>query len=230
LINDNDVRREATSNVSHRTAKIFGALTISLLVAALAGCQHSGAPTKADAPPHPTADSLIVSVDDVRQISGVAGLQPDPKGDAHQPERNSSTAPGPCQAVDVQQVAFGDTWQQFRAVSYNMFTQPFPHAAKGIAVVNQSIGSYPDTTAARDAFDKLVPQLNACSALHAKHMTFTVTRPDPSTAILTYAGNFHASIIYHAQSQYLVLVEAMDVPNPDHTAHDILRKITTRID
>lgn len=192
-------------------------------------CHHGAGKTEVRQTPKPNADSLIVSVEEVRQIAGLPNLKPDPHGDERQPYHASPGAPGPCQPVSDEQAAFGDAWTQFRGVGYSVLASPTPGGAKKLSTVNQAVSIYPNTEAARNAFDKLVPQLDACSALHAKYYDFTLTRPDASTVTLTYAGHFEAASIYKVQSEHLLLVSALAVPHPGQTARDVLEKITARI-
>jgi hypothetical protein len=219
----------STMTLRYRIAASMGALLIGCSAVVLSACHHGGGQSERPQTPTLSADSLIVAVDDVRQIAGVAGLNPDPQGDEDKPDNTSAAASHPCPALSVQQVAFGDTWKQFRGVSYTAQTGHGPHTAKSLSLVDQAVGVYADATAAQEAFDKLVPQLDACSGVHTKHLTFTVTRPEPSTVIVTYTGHFESASIYAVKSQYLLLVSAVGVPRAGQTAHDVLQKITARI-
>jgi len=221
--------------IGSRIALTVAAVLLGCSAVTISGCHRGGGPSNGPQTSNPGVDSLIVSVDVVRRIAGLGNLEPDPQGDERQPHRANSAGPAPCQAVSDQQLVFGDVWTQFRGVSYTTLTgqakpQPRgPHTGGKFSVINQAVGIYANTKAARDAFDKLAPQLEACSALHAKHFDFTVSQLDPSTVTITFTGKFEAATIYRVQSEYLLLVSALAVPHPSQTAGDIAEKITTRI-
>lgn len=212
-----------------RIARSVVALLIYCSASAMTACHDRGGPTVVGHTPTPTIDSLIVSVEDVRRFAGLSDLKPDPKGDERQPYHGGSHPAGPCAVVSDEQAAFGGTWTQFRGVSYSSLQSPMPGFAKTLATVNQAVSIYPDAGTARDVFDKLVPQLEACSAMHVKYYDFTVTRPDPSTVMLSYTGHSKAATIYKVQSDYLILVSALAVPHPGQTARDVLENMTSRI-
>ncbi len=148
------------------------------------------------------ADSLLIGLDDVRRITGTSDLKSDARGDDHQPHRRDSDAPGPCQVFNPA-VAFGSGWTQFHSVVDNGFARPSPTGAAppqspGATatapvtgrplLVGQTVGVYPDAAAARNGFERMIPALNECSALHEKRYTFVVNRTDASTASLNYAN------------------------------------------
>jgi hypothetical protein len=223
--NDTPARSTVTR---HPIACGAAAILLCWLSTTLTGCHHGADHPNAPAEKHATPDSLIISIDDVRQIAGQPGLQPNPKGDEQQPHPPNASAPGPCQVESGQKVAFGDAWTQFRGVSYSELSGTIPGGPKGMSVINQAVGVYPDSNAAHGAFDKLLPQLTACAALHAKFHDFTITQPDPSTITLTYTGHLEAVSTYNVQSPYLIQVSAWGVPHSGQTAHEVLQKIIDR--
>lgn len=187
------------------------------------------------------ADSLIVGLDDVRRITGSSDLKSDARADDHQPHRRDVDAPGPCQVFNPQ-VAFGSGWTQFRSVVDNGFARPsptgvVPPGATGPTatapvtrrplLVGQTVGVYPDAGAARNGFERLIPSLNECSALHAKHYGFVVNHPDASTATLNYGNG--SSSIYRVKSSVLIYVEIAGFPQSEQIAGRVSQTIADRI-
>jgi hypothetical protein len=180
------------------------------------------------AAPSNDADSLIVSLDDVRRIADLKDLTSYPYGDRHQPANQDADSPAPCRSAYDQQVTFGTDWNQFRTVTYNALVGTSPGGPKKMYVVTQAVGIYPDTGAAQDAFDRLVPNLEACSALHVKYYDFTVSRPNPSTVTLDYAKQ-QPKIIYRVKSSTLIDIVVQGFPQSEQIADSVLQTIADRI-
>ncbi|AGC63453.1 putative lipoprotein [Mycobacterium liflandii 128FXT] len=94
------------------------------------------------------------------------------------------------------------------------------------AVVTQGIGIYPDDGAARDAFDRLVPALTACSDMQAKHYDFTIAQPNPSTVALK---SDLWNVMYRLQSSVLIDVAVLGLPQSEQTANAVVDAITDRM-
>lgn len=207
---------------------------------ATSGCSHSDCAV----PSIPIAGSLVVSLDDARQISGVDDLRSNPDGDDDQPGHLSSEPPGACRVFDPQ-VAFGNNWTQFRSAVYNGFAdEPIagvsepgskePGITGGAAslppkplMIGQAVGIYPDQVAARVAFESLIPALIECSELHARYYKFAVDQPDESTVVLNY--DIDSKVIYHVKNSTLINLSASGFSESGHIADAVLRNITDRI-
>lgn len=188
------------------TAAGKAAAIVGLLVVAISACAHSETAVKEKADPvsAAAADSLIVDLDEVRRITHVDGLTSYPEGDVRQPAHFDSDVPAPCQAAYDQESAYGDGWTRFRSVTYSGVTSSVPGGANKMMVVTQAVGIYPDDVASRSAFDRLVPLLNACSAMHVKYYDFTVETPDDSTVELHYGEPSSSKVIYRVKSSVLI--------------------------
>ncbi|MEB3983889.1 sensor domain-containing protein [Mycobacterium sp. 663a-19] len=175
-----------------------------------------------------TTDSLVVSLDDVRRISGVDALQAGPRSEVRQPRHSNSDAPGPCRAVFDQEATLDDGWTQFRSVTFNGDTYGGVGDVKirGVANVIQAVGIYRDDGAARAAFDRLVSTLTACSGLHAANYDFTLDQTDPSTVAF---NSDQWKLIYRVKSSALINVGALGLPQSEQTARTIDQTITDRI-
>jgi hypothetical protein len=216
---------------------------VCCLVVATSACAHPGSAVRTSTEPASAiaADSLVVSLDEVRRITGSTDLKANPSGDEHRPRHPRSDPPGPCRVFDPK-VAFGSGWTQFRSVVYNGFgyptlpgapapTAPGPTALapappKPLLVI-QTIGVYADVGAARTAFEHLAPELRACAALHAKYYEFTVSQPDPATVTLNYSSG--AENMYRMKSSVLIYIAAAGFPHSEHIADTILQTVADRI-
>ncbi|WP_077090832.1 sensor domain-containing protein [Mycobacterium rhizamassiliense] len=199
----------------------------------LTGCGHSATPAQTSSTATTTnmnADSLIVSLDDVRRIAGVAALT-DASRPAVQPKHFTSDAPGPCASVSDQQAIFDDHWTQFRSVAYSgdSYSGVGDVKIRAVADVVQSVGVYPTNDAARATFDRLVPDLKACPGLHARNYDFTVQQPDASTVVLEFPGRSPWKTAYRVKSSVLVNVAALGFSQAEQTAETVLQNITDRI-
>lgn len=222
-----------------------GVLVCGVMVATSA-CSHSDCADRPDAlaTPAAVADSLVVSLDDVRQITGVGDLASNPNGDDDQPRHPSSDPPGACRVFDPQ-VAFGSNWTQFRSAVYNgVAYEPLPAVpepgpnppdiAGGAAslppkplMIGQAVGIYADGNAARAAFERLIPALIECSALRTKYYDFDVDQPDQSTVVLNYG--IESEVIYRVKDSVLINLSASGFSDSGRIADTILRNITDRI-
>lgn len=106
-------------------------------------------------------------------------------------EQGESSAPTPipntpevCRAVYDEPIAFGTDWTQFRSIIYSATI--FHWLLPGIASLSQTVAVYPDATAARDAFDRIVAAAPACSVARTESEYYQreIRRPDPNTLVL----------------------------------------------
>ncbi|WP_081967990.1 sensor domain-containing protein [Mycobacterium kyorinense] len=200
---------------------VKAAVTICCL-AALSGCTHSS-PLKATAAPTApslSADSLIVSLDDVRRIANYDDLNSLDLLDVRRPyndHANDPRFPGRCQVVFDQDVAFGSNYKQFRSVQYSGASN---------RAVTQAVGIYPDEAAARAAFDRVTAELTACSELHLADLPFTVRKLDPSTVARCAEQCPH---IYRVKSSVLIDVDVVHFSDSQQIANSVLQMISDRI-
>jgi hypothetical protein len=210
---------------------------VCCIVVATAACDNR----RTASTPAPTADSLILSVDDVRRIAGVDDLTAIPQFDSRRPyhiDHPVGNIPGSCRAAFDQEAVFGGDWTRFRSVQYDGRTTPAPDdPPANIALppevnlsntVVQTVAVYPDTNAAHAAWTRLVPALVSCAGLHAKNYAFTVNKPDPSTVVLDYA-NRSTSEMYRVTSAVLIRVASFGFPLDEQIASTVLQTITGRI-
>ena len=127
-------------------------------------------------PEHVFADSLIVSIEDVRHIANFVGLQPYSYADRHHPLA-SINAPGPCQAGGEKQSHLRGTTDDLR-----------PGGIAPINEVSHAVAVYPDSGTVRAAHTQLESRLNQCASLHDNAYDFALSKPDPMTLRLIRPG------------------------------------------
>ena len=183
-----------------------------------------GAPTARAAaepgPPAQSADSLILSLEDVSGIVGVSDLAPQSLLDLHQPRgmhQYDSEYPSQCQPVFDQDVAFGSNYSQFRSVSYS---------GAANRAVTQAVGIYPSADAARAALIRLATGLSACSDLHVPKMEPTVQQLDRSTLAVCFT---QCATLYRAVGPVLIGVDAVHFGDSDRIATTVLKQIADRV-
>ncbi|WP_421844151.1 sensor domain-containing protein [Mycobacterium sp.] len=208
--------------MSERVSAIRRAVAILGCCVAMSAC---GA-TRTEPVSSGSIDSLTVSVDDVRRIAGFDGLWSKPGSEQRSPRHFDSDAPAPCRAVFGRAVAFGSDWAQFRSVTYDGTTNTGPGQLHLMAVVGQAVGIYPSEHAARNAFDRLIPPLTACSKLNVKHYDFTINNLDSSTVAL---NSDLWNVMYRVQSSVLIDVSVLGIQNSEQTAHNVLGAISDRL-
>ncbi len=94
--------------MASKASQLFGRLPFIDKAFAVAACRAVAVAPACSKPPlelsamppeHTYAESLILSLDDVWQITNFEGLEPYSYADRHRPLRPSANAPGPCQAT-----------------------------------------------------------------------------------------------------------------------------------
>lgn len=212
----------------------WAAMCFCVAFAALACAPHG-----VDSSPRPTsgfsADSLIVSVDDVRRIADNGSLTSQPELDVYQPtsQQAEPDVPSACEAVNGGEQTFTGGWRQFRSVQYSGSTPPTVSGGGNLySAVSQAVGIYPDEAAARAAFDRLISTLKACSALHDKYYDFAVKNEDSSTVTLDYSNEYLHNIMCNmvsVKSSVLAYVGVGGIPQSERIAQTVLQAITDRI-
>lgn len=190
---------------------------------AITACTDSAAPPPE--PPTPTVDSLLLSVDEIREIAQFDQLSADgsPTLTAPQPD---PTAPDPCKAVLDQQMIFGENVDEFRTASYGAATGTEPGQISGVAIVTQAIGQYPSAADARAAFNALAPAIEECNGLRVKNYEYRTTAIDNDT--LSLHSNV-ADIVDHVDGMALIHVTVVGLPNSRQIADDVVQRISNRL-
>ncbi len=181
---------------------------------------------KASASPPPVdVNALILGVDEVQSISGVAGLvaSPSQREPSHFPKPG---APQSCQPPYQDDLSFGTGWTQYRSEAYAASTSSGPGQASVMADILQAVAVYRDADAARAEFDRVDALLKACAALQDASYDYAVTRPD----IATLDGSTgSAAFSYRVKASVLMKVSALGLPGPQQVASAVVQHITDRI-
>lgn len=202
------------------SVKILGLLAVMVLA-------HAPAAAQAD-PSSGPIDTWLASVDEARQAADFPGLESVEGTPVDAPQQDAPTTPADCKAAFGQQAAYGGSpFTAFRSTTYRGFTDTEPGKPRGIVMITQSIGLYPDHRAAQDALNRLAPSLAKCTELHDKLFDFTTSKPDPSTIKLV--ASFHTNAVYKVESSALVHVSVMGIPNSEQATQRILDTIASRI-
>ncbi len=189
--------------------------------ATLAACAALAAAPGAGADPEaavPSADPLVLSVEEVGGIAGNAVLTPDPALDLHQPggkHEFDAKYPPVCHPVFDQDVAFGK-YGQFRSVTYT--------GAANMSVT-QAVAIYPSGMDAKVALKNLNDALMACSNQNIPDMTFTTQVLDPLTLAVCFK---QCATIYRVVGPALIGVSAERFGDSDRIATAVLQQITGR--
>lgn len=204
----------------------FAVATSSAVVVASA-CAHP--PTDPNAAPHEHdyAETLIVSLDEVRRITKFDGLEPYAYADRHRPLPGSFNGPGPCGAVGSSDVTFTSGWMEYRAVAYSGTTDDLrPGGIAPINEVTQAVAVYHDAGSARDALNQLESTLKQCASFHDTSHDFTMTKPDATSLHLDASRWSHA---YRVKNTVLASVGVDGIEPTDQVAANILHKIMDRV-
>lgn len=195
-----------------------------IAVALVAACAHRGGPATANAQPRPSnlnADSLIVSIEDVRRIAGTSDLDSVSQFDVGKPgglHQYDAQYPSQCHILFDQDVAFGGDYTQFRSADY---------AGAGNREVTQAVGVYPSRDVARAAFDRAAAALTGCSDQHVPDFSFTARKLDPSTVAGCFDGE--CQYIFRVRDSVLIEVDVVHFDNGQRIASTVLQTISDRI-
>lgn len=173
----------------------------------------------------PAVESLLLPVEDVRHIADLDDLSADGAPVLSEPQPDP-TAPGPCKSALDQQVIFGNEFTDFRTASYGAPTHTGPGEIRGVAIVTQAVGAYPDDAGAQSAFESLEPALAECAALQDKSYEYDVTAQDTSTLTL-HSGV--ADIVNHVRGAVLIHVTVVGLPDSGRIAQEVTEQITGRL-
>lgn len=173
----------------------------------------------------PTLEASLLTVEEVRAISGLDQLSAEDSPVATEPQPDP-TAPGPCKALLDQRVVFGMDVTQFRAVSFGAATDTAPGQIRGVAIVTQAIGQFPSADAARAAFDELPAEIRRCKDLRVKNYEYVADQPDENTLMLS--SNV-AEIVNHVQGSTLIHVTVVGTDDSERTAANVMREISSRV-
>jgi hypothetical protein len=201
-------------------------LIASAAVLAISACsdQDKSAPTSN---PASRADSLIVSVEEVRRIANYEELTAHTHADLRHPPPGDMNAPGPCRAAGISDVTFGTGWSEFRSAGYHGITDDLkPGGPAMIQTVSQAVAVYPDSSTARGVLHQLELSLQACAELHHPSYDFTLDRPDSGTIRISANAWSH---MYREKSSVLMSIGVLGLEPADQIARLILQTATDRI-
>ncbi len=186
--------------------------------AVLASCTLAVAPAAPVAVAAPPAPALVLSVEEVRTISGNADLVPGPQVDSPGGQHQyDAQFPSECHAVFNQDDAFAGGFSEFRSVTYT---------GAASRAVTQAVAVYPDDSAARAALTRVGSSLRACSELGADNMAVTTQLLDQSSFALCQA---QCATLYRAAGPVLIAVSASKFGDSDRIATAVLQQITNRV-
>jgi hypothetical protein len=203
------------------SASSFRAL-LAVTLLTMPACSYHMHGHASAAPDKPVdAASLIVSLDDMRRLTDLPGLSQMSELKAGPREGGyGQSIPVPCRARDNMDVAFGQTWKQFKAFD---FVDTRGGTGSGVL---QAVGVYADSNAARDVFGHLLSNLQQCAALHRETYQFSVSQQDPSNFALSREQGHR---LYRVKDTVVIEVEAYDFPNSPQVASTIMQTICDRI-
>ncbi|WP_083016020.1 sensor domain-containing protein [Mycobacteroides saopaulense] len=199
--------------------KVYLCLTLSVCLGTASACADS----KVAAPKTVSADSLVVSTEDVESISNFRGFTQDGFVKKEQPATLDPNAPDVCKIIFDQTAVFGGGLKDFRSVVYSGTAGGY---IKSINQITQSVGVYSDAEAARSAFDRLMPDMVKCSEAHIKNYEFTLTRPDSSTIFL---DSKYWKAAYRAKSTVLATTSTVGFQHPELVTQGVLDAITDNV-
>ena len=180
------------------------------------------APEKSVAAPVLDAEALVLSLDEVKQITDFAAFERSFELEQPKPQQDPSVPP-PCRALFDQRVAFGDRWTGFRFVSDEGDLDVGGQLSL-IAMAQQTVAVYATPEAARDAFDRRLAMVTECVQLRFPYHDPVITRPDANTAVL---GVVDWTMVCAVKSAVDTSVIAL--PETGRIASEMSRRITERV-
>ncbi|MEV0672307.1 sensor domain-containing protein [Mycobacterium sp. NPDC050441] len=161
----------------------------------------------------------VLSVDEVRSISGVAGFHEVPELDATTPSTVPDT-PAACRAVFDPPTVYGTDWTQFRTVGYSadLDTPVLPIMAD----VRQAVAAYPDSAAAQAAFDRLTAAVPGCTSTGTAYYRRSAEAPDPNTLLLNSEDAAGAHNGYRLTGTKLINSSALGLPDSERVGLEVL--------
>lgn len=157
----------------------FAGVVATLCMLGVLGCSRQAADS-AHAAPAVSADSLIVSVDDVRKVAQAGDLNNVDVHDVHQPKDESdlSDVVTACRPAYSMESLFGTNWKQFRSVGY---------AGSDNRAVYQSVAVYGSDADARATLDQIQADFDRCSASGSSYAK-PVHRESPARLVVSTNG------------------------------------------
>ena len=197
------------------------------VIALLAACSQQQDSAKPATTAVSRADSLIVSIEEVRRIANYEELTAHSHADLRQPPPSDLSAPGPCRAAGISDVTFGTGWSEFRSAGYHGITDDLkPGGPAMIQTVSQAVAVYPDSSTARGVLHQLETSLQACADLHDPRYQITLDRPDSATVRINANAWSH---VYREKSAVLLSVGVVGLEPADQIARTVLQIATDRI-
>lgn len=223
----------APRNLTAATESILIAGFVIVLVVVMA-CGRPNTQLHRGNRPNPgnTVDSTMLSVEDLRGLSGLRSLTRQAPSDLTAPPPPDANAPPGCRALGGNSLAFADEWVQFRSVTYVGSTDTLGGAGLiptvATATVRQTVGVYPDQNAAHASFDRVVAALSECKAFHASGTESVVTQPNTSALTVTSAGGRWTET-YRVKSSTLINVLVAELPQHPRIAESIQQAMVDRV-
>ncbi|MGA5545577.1 sensor domain-containing protein [Mycobacterium sp. NPDC051198] len=188
------------------------------LLLATACTAGSGKPTSSSSSSLP-ATPIVLSVDDVRDISRVADFRPDPDWDLAVPSSDPNT-PEPCRSVYDDVAVFGSDTVEFRTVAYGaVIEHPL---IPGVAKITQTVAVYADRDTAEATFDSLRAAVPHCVAAGIESYDAEVRQPDESTILL---DGRDWGTAYRLTSSTVFSVSSLGLTDDDRVVLEVLDRL-----
>lgn len=190
------------------------------LASTVIGCSTDASATPATEPT-PAEIPAVVSVEDVRALSGIADFQPNASGDRDAPQADPN-APSACIEIYNPPTIFSSNPLQFRSVVYDArIDHPvIPELAKTV----QEVAVYSEPAAARSAFDRVRDAIPGCSAADIEFYNKPARQVDASTLVFAEGG---ASYVIRVDGPKLIRVSAVVPRDDERVAVEIADRLGT---
>ncbi|OFB38173.1 hypothetical protein BA059_15245 [Mycolicibacterium sp. (ex Dasyatis americana)] len=165
---------------------------------------------------------MVLSLDDVRQISGFD--QFDRNFESDKPTTDDNAVPA-CRPLTDQGVAFGDRWTEFRAVSDDGDLDVGGQLDL-MAVAGQVVAVYPNEAAARAVFDQRIAAVEECVKLQIPYYDPVISNPDANTAVFHADGWSSATIV---KSTVVVEASVVALPEAERVASEMARTMADQV-
>lgn len=169
-----------------------------------------------------STEATVLSVEEVRTISGVVGFHEVPELNATAPSTVPDT-PEQCRAVFDSPTVFGTSWKRFRAAGYaTLLDTPI---LPTIADVRQEVAVYADSATAQAAFDRLTTAVPGCTSAGTGYYRRSVEAPDPNTLLLKDDGADGAHDAYRLTGTTLISSSALGLPDSERVTLEVLDRL-----
>lgn len=195
--------------------------TLCCLTLLLAACGHDRS-TVPTATPTNAVSAKVLSIDDVRSISGVAGFHDVPELDDATPSAIPDT-PAVCRAVFDPPAVFGNAWKQFRSVGYSADLDA--PVLPIMADVRQAVAVYPDSATAQAAFDRLTTAVPGCTSAGTGYYRRSAEAPDANTLLLNSGEADGAHDAYRLTGTTLINSSALGLPDSERVTLEVLDRL-----